>query len=369
MIPRFGTPGFACSAMSAATESGSSVNGPRDHSDTRPNATRSESTAVGPQCAGWVTASASGSARPSVTAEDSARDASATNVSLRCVVPSATTTSSGLPTRSTKTLITTPGSLSIGFSNGTPTSGGRCQYKVSTGLRVTARSAVTAAKLVAPTERPNADRSTPAISSNPRASATNLAALLANRANPRDQRQIERGDPARRKIVDGRHRVERAHPGGQAAGGGRVASGAVGEPKRCLLGDARRALDVDPIDVVFGACRPVRCGVKADAVHMLELNAGLALVDPVDGEPDRGHMSGRDDALGRLALVGCHPLVPRGGDLVEHDPGGVRDHRPGAAPCEDQHVLVFQHRAELGLASNAHLDFVVAFVVGVVQQL
>src|SRR5271163_1602150 len=142
-------------------------------------------------------------------------------------------------------------------------------------------------------------------SSNPRASATNLAALLANRADPRDQRQIERGDPARRKIVDGRHRIERTHPGGQAAGGGRVASGAVGEPKRCLLGDARRALDVDPIDVVFGACRPVRCGVKADAVHMLELNAGLALVDPVDGEPDRGHMSGRDDALGRLALVGC----------------------------------------------------------------
>ena len=92
--------------------------------------------------------------------------------------------------------------------------------------------------------------------------------------------------PGDRSLTAG-HRVERPQPGRQAAGGGGVAAGAVGEPERRLLEDARRALDVDTVDVVLVARRPVRRGVVADAVDVLELDARLALVDPVDGEPDR----------------------------------------------------------------------------------
>ena len=36
-----------------------------------------------------------------------------------------------------------------------------------------------------------------------------------------------------------------------------------------------RAFDVDPVDVVVGARRPVRGGVQTDAVDVLELDAGL----------------------------------------------------------------------------------------------
>ena len=167
MVPLFGRPGFSCRAKSAAVESGSRAKRPRDHSDTRLRATRTESTATASQCAGWVTATASGSGRPSVAVYARARSASATKVSLRCVLLSAAAMPAGSPARSTKSLITNPGSLSFGFSVGTPTSGERWSYSVSTGLRVTARSAVTAARLVAPIDRPNADPSPSAISSHP----------------------------------------------------------------------------------------------------------------------------------------------------------------------------------------------------------
>src|SRR6185437_966222 len=99
----------------------------------------------------------------------------------------------------------------------------------------------------------------------------------------------------------------------------RVSSGSVGEPEGGLLRDARGAFDVDAIDVVLGTGRPVRRRVQPDAVDVFELNPGLALVNTVDGEADRGDVSGRDDALGGLAFVGRDPLVPRRGDLVEHD--------------------------------------------------
>src|SRR6202035_186955 len=160
------------------------------------------------QCAGWVTATASGSGRPSVAVYARASSASATKVSLRCVLPSAAVIPAGSPTRSTKSLITNPGSLSFGFSVGTPTSGGRWRYSVRTGLRVTARSAVTAARLVAPIDRPNADPSTSAISphpvhrppiyrpSRPCPAATVTRPASANRADPRDQRQVQRRNPA-----------------------------------------------------------------------------------------------------------------------------------------------------------------------------
>src|ERR1700722_13413802 len=235
-VPPFGRPGFSPRAKSAAVESGSRANRPRDHSDTRLRATRTESTATASQYAGWVTATASGSGRPSVAVYARARSASATKVSLRCVLLSAAATPAGSPARPTKSLITNPGSSSFGFSVGTPTSGARRLYSVSTGLRVTARSAVTAARLVAPIDRPNADPSPSAISSHPahrhqliaRAAAARQppspALASANRADPRDQRQVQRRDPAWRQVVDGRVRVERPQSGGQATGRGGVAS-------------------------------------------------------------------------------------------------------------------------------------------------
>ena len=48
-------------------------------------------------------------------------------------------------------------------SDGTPTSGGRWRYRVRTGLRVKAWSAVTAARLVAPTDKPSASLAPSAI--------------------------------------------------------------------------------------------------------------------------------------------------------------------------------------------------------------
>ena len=78
-----------------------------------------------------------------------------------------------------------------------------------------------------------------------------------------------------------------------------------------LLEDARGALDVDAVDVVLVARRPVRGRVVADPVHVLELDAGLAVVDAVDGEPHGGDVARRDDALGRLASRRASPTCPR----------------------------------------------------------
>lgn len=46
----------------------------------------------------------------------------------------------------------------------------------------------------------------------------------ADGAGAGDQRKVQRGDPPGRQVVDGRDRVERPHPGCQAAGGGGIAS-------------------------------------------------------------------------------------------------------------------------------------------------
>ena len=70
-------------------------------------------------------------------------------------------------------------------------------------------------------------------------------------------------------------------------------------------------------------------------------------VDAVDGEVHGGDLAG-DHPLDGLAFVWRHPLLPRGGDVVELDAGGVRDHRDGRAPRQDQDVGVLQQRPELG---------------------
>src|SRR6516164_6741151 len=199
--------------------------------------------------------------------------------------------------------------------------------------------------------------------------AAAMQAWSADGSGPGDQRKVQWGDPARPQIVDRRDRVERPHPGRQATGRRRVPTRAVGEPERGFLEDARAAFDVHPVDVVVVARRPVGRGVVPDAVDVFELDPGLAVEHSVDGEPDCGDVPGLDDALRRGAFRRGDPLVPGGGDLVEHDAGGVGDHRDGGTPREDQDVAVFQHRAEFGLAADAHLYFVVTFIVGVVQQL
>ena len=59
------------------------------------------------------------------------------------------------------------------------------------------------------------------------------------------------------------------------------------------------------------------------AVDVFELNPGFALVDAVDGEPHRGDVAGRYDALDGGAFGGRHPLLPGGGDVVEFDARGL----------------------------------------------
>jgi len=60
-------------------------------------------------------------------------------------------------------------------------------------------------------------------------------------------------------------------------------------------------------------------GVRADAVDVFELYPGFAPIDAVDREAHRGNVAGLDDALGGLALSGCHPLLPGRRDLVQKD--------------------------------------------------
>ena len=93
------------------------------------------------------------------------------------------------------------------------------------------------------------------------------------------------------QLVDVGHGVEGPQPGGQAAGGGRVAPAAVGEAEGRLLGDGRGPVDHHPVDVVLVAPGPVGRGVLADPVDVLEADPGLAADDPVDGEPDGGHVA------------------------------------------------------------------------------
>src|ERR1700736_5581754 len=206
-----------------------------------------------------------------------ARSASASTLSAGWVEPSAATMPTGSPTRSVKSVMIRPRSLRLGFSLGTPTSGGRCGYSVTTADRVTAvRPTTTAARLVAPTDSPTPSDISLRLDQTPSGSQSSptVLALLADGSHTGNQWQIQGRHPAWRKIVDGGHRVERAHAGRQAARGGRVAPRAVGEPERRFLEDARRALDVDAIDVVLVARRPVRCGIVADPVDMFELDAG-----------------------------------------------------------------------------------------------
>src|SRR5689334_17654415 len=84
-----------------------------------------------------------------------ARSASASTLSARCEDPSAATIPTGSPTRSTKSVMIRPRSVRLGFSLGTPTSGGLCGYNVTTGDRRTAvRPTTTAVRLVTPTDNP-----------------------------------------------------------------------------------------------------------------------------------------------------------------------------------------------------------------------
>src|SRR4029453_4460116 len=106
-----------------------------------------------------------------------------------------------------------------------------------------------------------------------------------------------------------------------------VATTAVGEAEGRLLRDRRCPLDLHPVDVVLRAATPVGRGVGADAVHVLELDPGLAVVEAVDREVDSGDVARVDHTLRRLDLSVGDPLVPRGGDLVELDTNGVRHHR------------------------------------------
>ena len=158
-------------------------------------------------------------------------------------------------------------------------------------------------------------------------------------------------------------------PGGQAAGHRRGATGAVGEPERRLLADRGRPVDVDAVDVVAVARGPVRGRVEADPVHVLEADHHAAVVQTVDGEPDRSDIAGLDDALGGLAGSVGDPLLPGRGDLGQLDAGGVRDHRHRRTPRHDQQFRDLQQGGERRRAADAHLVLVVALVVGVVEQL
>ncbi len=133
----------------------------------------------------------------------------------------------------------------------------------------------------------------------------------ANGAHTGNQGQVQRGDPAGSQLVDCGHGVERTQSGRQAPGGGGVAPGPVGEPERRLLADGWRALDLDAVDVVLCAARPVRRGLGADPVDVLECDAGLAVEDPIDGEVDGGHLAGVDDALCSFDRRRRRPTSPR----------------------------------------------------------
>ena len=149
--PRLGRPGAACSAASAAVESGISAAGtPLGARLGRArSAPRSAPTAPGPQCAG--TAMAMG--EPSSTNRASASRAAASTCSPRWAEPSAAISGTGSPTRSTKPLRTTPGASACAFP---PTSGARSVNTVRIDRRITGGLPTRATtRLVVPTDNPN----------------------------------------------------------------------------------------------------------------------------------------------------------------------------------------------------------------------
>src|SRR4030088_975049 len=107
-----------------------------------------------------------------------------------------------------------------------------------------------------------------------------------NGAHSGDQWQVERGDPTGRQVVDRGDRVQCPEPCGQATGGRRVPTAAVGEAEGGLLGDGWRPFDPAPVDAVLRTRPPGGRDAGADAVDVLQLNAGPAVVDAVDGEVD-----------------------------------------------------------------------------------
>ena len=126
MTPRFGTPGFALQRDRACRGvRDQRHHAPRDHSSTPPNATRTASTAVGPQCAGWVTDAAGRAVRRS-RRRTARADASATNVLGRGACPVGGDDAAGSPTRSTKSVITSPGPASLRVLAWHPNSAARC---------------------------------------------------------------------------------------------------------------------------------------------------------------------------------------------------------------------------------------------------
>ena len=155
--PFGGSPGAACSAESAATESGISAAGtwpPGARLGLARNAPRSAPTVAALQCAG--TAIAMGAPPPTVRAI--ASRASTSTRSPRCGDPSAATSGTGSPTRSTNPLSTMPGLARIEVrenSEGTPTSGARSSNRVSTERRMTGGRPMRAAtRLVIPIDNP-----------------------------------------------------------------------------------------------------------------------------------------------------------------------------------------------------------------------
>ena len=161
--PLVGSPGSACRAVSAAAASETIVGGrPAGANAGAPrSAPRSAPTVAGPQCAGTATVTVAG-ARPSSTVRAIASSATATRLSPRCADPSAATSGTGSPTRSTKPRSTRPASprfglVSSGFWEGTPTSAGRPSQSVNTARRLTAApSGRAATRFVVPIASPSA---------------------------------------------------------------------------------------------------------------------------------------------------------------------------------------------------------------------
>ena len=187
------------------------------------------------------------------------------------MAPSPATMPTGSPTRSTNPVTTTPGCVRLGFSPGTPSSGDRWPYSVSTDCRVTgACPSCTPANRVAPIDRPIASAIAPKPARKPRKQCPPIDDIAGDARSKKVTQRIvpapgikgksSAAHPSGRQVVDRGHSVQRPQPRSQAAGRGGVATGPVGEPKSGLLEDARRSLDVDAVDVVLAARHHDRCG-------------------------------------------------------------------------------------------------------------
>ena len=160
--PWVGRPGSACRAARAAVASEISIGGtpPGANVDLARSAPRKAPTAPAPQYAGTaMTTVAGGSPLSAARAMDSS--ASAARSSARCGEPSAATSGTGSPTRSTKPRSTRPaavrlGLVNSGFCDGTPTSEGRLPHSVSTDRRLTGWLPGRAAtRLIVPIDNPS----------------------------------------------------------------------------------------------------------------------------------------------------------------------------------------------------------------------